>query len=77
VWEVRFEVTDRRDPDLWLSRSGDYQFTPRGAVDSLPVVPSDETRLKAIGERDHLARLMRHAAEQRERARAKRAKRAA
>ncbi len=80
VWEVRFEVTDRRDPDLWLSHSGDYQFTRRGAVDDLPVAPSDEVRRKAIAERDHLARLQRHAeklkAQGRERSKARR-KRAA
>jgi hypothetical protein len=63
-WSVRFEVTDRRDSDLWLSHDGDYQWTARGAVDPLPVVVSDEVRAKAIAERDHLARLKRHAEEQ-------------
>jgi hypothetical protein len=76
-WRVEFEVQDRRDPDLWLSHSGDYQFTRRGAVDDLPVAPSDEVRRKAIGERDHLARLQRHAAKLKAQARAKRARRAA
>lgn len=69
VWTVRFDVTDRRDQDLWLSRSGNYQWTARGAVDVLPVAPSDEVRARAVAERDHLARLQRHAERMRERGR--------
>jgi hypothetical protein len=68
-WLVRFDVTDLRDRDLWLSRSGNYQTTRRGAVDELPVAPSDETRRKARAEFWHLRRLQQHAQEQRERAR--------
>jgi len=76
-WLVGYDVTDNRDRDLWLSHSGDYQFTARGAVDELPVAPSDEVRRKAIAERDHLARLKRHAEKQRRLAREKRERRKA
>ena len=69
VWRVTFDVTDRRDADLWLRRGGGYQSTPRGAVDDLPVAPSDEVRRKAREEFDHLRRLQRHAEERRARGR--------
>jgi hypothetical protein len=71
-WLVRFDVTDLRDRDLYLSRHGNYQTSRRGAVDELPVAPSDETRQKAREEFWHLRRLQRHAREQRERSKARR-----
>lgn len=75
-WRARFDVTDNRDPDLWLSHHGDYQPTPAGAVDVLSVAPSDEVRAKAVAEFEHQRKLARFAAEQRKKWAAKR-KRAA
>jgi hypothetical protein len=71
VWDVRFRVTDLRDPDLWLRRGGGYQTTPHEAVDVLPVAPSDVVRAKAISEGWHQRRLAKFAEEQRERGRAR------
>jgi hypothetical protein len=70
-WLVRFDVTDRRDRDLWLSRSGNYQSTARGAVDVLPVAPSDEVRARAQAEFWHQRRLAEHAKAMRERSKAR------
>jgi hypothetical protein len=68
-WLVRFDVTDLRDRDLYLSRSGNYQTTRRGAVDELPVAPSDEVRARARAEFWHLRRLQQHAQKEREKSR--------
>jgi hypothetical protein len=77
VWRVQFDVTDRRDPDVWLRRGGGYQTTRAGSPDPLPVAPSDEVRARAQAEFWHQRRLAAHAQQLREQARAKRARKRA
>src|SRR6185295_18007339 len=74
-WRVRFDVTDNRDPDVFLRRIGGYNPDAPSSFDELQAgavpqwTPSMLTRQQAVREFWHLERLRRHAEVQRERGR--------
>lgn len=74
-WRARFDVTDNRDPDVFLRRIGGYNPDAPSSYDELKAgavpdwTPSMLTRAKTVNEFWSAERLKRHADEQRERGR--------
>ena len=61
-WVARYDITDLRDPTLFLKAGGTGYTTSRhSAVDELAVVVTDEVREAARAEQWHLRRLAAHA----------------
>lgn len=68
-WRVRFDVTDLRDPDVFLRRGGGDSPVDELKAGAKPPPGYTDARAKAVGEFWHLERLKRFEAGRKERGR--------